>query len=799
MRQPVGIDLNGWADAACRDWSVEDEPDAAPGVPQLVDGGLCAVVVEHETLHVGGPQAILSQIGRGAGWGPIGATEKRRQVAALWHGLLAAAPAPNFAGDLRAAVAALSHAADHRMLCIPDRREMDEERQRMLLQALQGPRQPTVHLLWRTVAMVLGLLDDPRLATAADGSRIACLVHESDGFVLQTFTLRALREHGGILAPVRGDAGALHGGSWGLAALLVRATAAVAAANPGLADWGAERPRMPAALLFAPSWPRAAEIVRRDTGTWARVVPPPSVSIPDPAELALPAIDADILLLCTPLAAQHRAGLEAALHAATGLAVVPAGPGDAARGALYATRRIARGVPHYLDRLDPVALVVNRRGEPVFEDLIGPDAVVPGNREYVSAPIGHLVWSAGMERAEFYIRKGATQIRRWVVDSLHPPARAQALIVQLRQTPAQGWARMSITSSDWEALRNSPIVLDWNRLEAVDETADEVLAKLARPRPVVPDRLRLRPHIGLWDGSLRSPGVRKALRGFHAQGLTDLHELSNSLRTAHRDQTSGRGPPFFPVGSDGDLPTEVDPVTVGQFDAALELAQRQLMLALEGRRLVDNGALLVLTWTFARCPAAVKQALFVAVSAVAAGTSHPFLEPRAARSVVVQGLGRVLVEEELLRQAIPMMATRLENANFLSALAAMVSRPECTSVVLAGLNVETIVSGLRRRIVECNRNRNFGVHFKYALTAAAGLLRVREVEPWALVTDRSPAAADLRDELNRAAATIEIGRSRVRNADALLPAMRDIVMQLEGTGGSANILTTLENIEETTE
>jgi len=79
------------------------------------------------------------------------------------------------------------------------------------------------------------------------------------------------------------------------------------------------------------------------------------------------------------------------------------------------------------------------------------------------------------------------------------------------------------------------------------------------------------------------------------------------------------------------------------------------------------------------------------------------------------------------------------------------------------------------------------------------VLRVREVEPWALVTDRSPAAADLRDELNRAAVTIETGRSRFRTADALLPAMRDIVMQLEGTGGSANILTTLENIEETTE
>ncbi len=303
-----------------------------------------------------------------------------------------------------------------------------------------------------------------------------------------------------------------------------------------------------------------------------------------------------------------------------------------------------------------------------------------------------------MDRAEFYISKGFGQIRRWVVEGLPPPLRAQALVVQLRQTPAQGWARLSITSAEWEALRSRPILLDWNRLEAVDVSREEVLAKLARPRPVVPQRLRMAPDIGLWDGSMRTPGLARALRDFHAAARPSLHELSQSLAASYRNVGAGQRLPSFAIGSDGDLPTGLDPDLAGQLDAAIEMARQQLRAAMAGRTLMDNGALRVLTWIFARCPAEVRSELFQAARNAATGRSHPFLAPTQARTVVVQGLGRATIDEAVLREAIPLAVAHLDNTNYMAALAAMVSRAPMAPSVLSGMDVEQIMNRLWIRV-----------------------------------------------------------------------------------------------------
>ena len=66
MRRPIGLDLNGWRDHGYRDWSADD-PDARLDAPVRLDGGSRSVIVEHGSLLVGGPEAILSPIGRGGG------------------------------------------------------------------------------------------------------------------------------------------------------------------------------------------------------------------------------------------------------------------------------------------------------------------------------------------------------------------------------------------------------------------------------------------------------------------------------------------------------------------------------------------------------------------------------------------------------------------------------------------------------------------------------------------------------------------------------------------------------------
>lgn len=794
MRLPVGIDINGWVDGASRDWSPE-EPDVQLGAPHRVDGGIYPVVVAHDRLHVGGPQASVSPIGRGGGWGQIGAPEKRRAISTAWDRLLSMTPDPADAKDIAAAVAALSQFADHRIVCIPDRPEMDEERQRLLLQALLGTRQPDAKLVWRSVALLLGMLDGGRLKSALDGSRVACLIHEPDGFVLQTFTVRSLSNHPGWLAPERGGVGQLHPSRWGLASLLDHARNAVEKANPNLAVWGTEPPRMPAVLLFEPTLPDGPEIVRRDNGNWARVDPPAALDMPYDADLALADVDADMLLLLTPLASRHHSHLSALLRDATGLDPIVVAPEVAARGALYAARRMARDIPHYLDRLDPIALVVARDGAPVFEDLIGPEEFVPGNREYISKPIEHLAWPAGMDRAEFYICKGAEQIRRWNIEGLPPPARAQALVIQLRQTPAQGWARLSITSAEWETLRSRPIMLDWNGLEAIDATREEVLAKLARPRPVVPQRLRISPDIGLWDGSMRAPGLASALRDFHAAARPSLHDLSQSLASGYRNVGAGQRLPFFAVGSDGDLPVGLDPHLAGQLDAAIEMARQQLRAAMAGRELKDNGALRALTWIFARCPAEVRSELFQAARNAADRKSHPFLAPPQARTVVVQGLGRVTIDEAILREAIPLAVAHLDNTNFMAALAAMLSRAPMAPAVLSSMDVEHIADRIRIKITSCIMDRKFNIGFRHALTSIVGVLRVREYDPWALLSDRSSAANIMHSEVERAANVIGLRQRSIRAAQALLSVLPEIAKLLAGREGRPDILEAIEAIE----
>ena len=80
-RRITGLDLNGRFDVAARDWSPED-PTLRLDPPVTVDGGVAApvVVVGGETRPrlIAGPQAILAPHGRGEGWGPIGAADRRR-------------------------------------------------------------------------------------------------------------------------------------------------------------------------------------------------------------------------------------------------------------------------------------------------------------------------------------------------------------------------------------------------------------------------------------------------------------------------------------------------------------------------------------------------------------------------------------------------------------------------------------------------------------------------------------------------------------------------------------------------
>ena len=758
MQRAIGLDLNGWRDHACRDWTAENPNVATQSV--CIDGGTGTVIVEHGNMHVGGPEAILSPIGRGGGWGQVGAEAKRRHLADHWRDLAQGLPSPTFDGDVRAAVLALSQLATRVVLCIPDHEGFQEAAQKRLLVALTHRKMPKPTLVWRSVALVLGLLESGALPQACDGLRIACIVHGAAGLERQVLVLRRLTDHPNRLAPERATPGRLTDPALSLNELLGRAQAAVVGANPSWENARTEAPRMPVNLLFQEQTPEA-EIIRRDNGDWVRLQPPaafaPFRDLPRMSEFS---IEADCTVVLTPLAARYHPALaELLLPGADAAPMMWAPPETVARGALLAARRIERGIPHYLDRLDPVAMVVMRRDGPVFADLIPAGASVPGDREYISEPLRGFVWPAGMAAVDFYLRKGTSEIRTWHVPIDAAPERNQPLAVQLRQTPAQGWATLSITAPDWGELRRTPIRLDWGSLTPEGRTEDTILDSLRGPRPAIPDRVHYKAHIGLWDGSLKRPGLSAVLRSFRPGDPRSLSELQAALSAPYSrplNHPNGSAGPFFAVGTDGELPVEVGTADREAFLRTIDQIAEDLLHVIRTplRPYDNNDAIRCLTWVFAACPSAIGQEV---QRAFQEGV-HRLLEPTRGVVVVTHGLGRITADAPTLARFLPDLIVRLPKTSVLPTLAAMLSRQAATPAILAGLDVDDAAGRLNQIFSDLVAIASYEANYKYAQLALAGLLRVREHQPWALTIDRSPAARAVAATLERAMVHLQYKR-----------------------------------------
>ena len=76
------------------------------------------------------------------------------------------------------------------------------------------------------------------------------------------------------------------------------------------------------------------------------------------------------------------------------------------------------------------------------------------------------------------LKEGSERARKAEVELPVEADRRCDLTVSVRQTPGQGFAEVQISSSDFEALRRSPITLDWVSMEEVDRSRDDILGEL---------------------------------------------------------------------------------------------------------------------------------------------------------------------------------------------------------------------------------------------------------------------------------------------------------------------------------
>lgn len=809
MAKLAGIDLAGWHDAACCNYDLASGEAATE--PVIVDGGIGAVVVDMAiggtTRAVAGPQGILSPIGRGGGWGGIGNPGLRRYLRTLWDELLGRTTAEPRTADFAAGITALAAGAERVMFCVPDRPEMSERPQQMLLRSLTGRGRSRPTLLWRSVAVLLDALDGGRLPNATSGMAIVVLTHESDGIAMQRFVLRRLEAQGGVLAPERAAVGRILWPAWSLERLLETLTCEVRVANPALEEFRAETPRLPLTLLLAEPPFELPEIIRRDNGDWLQIDAPSEPPIIRDFDLTDPHMpSADLVLVTSPLAARHRDRLESDVRRVwPGTTVMMLDPASAARGALHAAERVARDIPHYLDQLDPIALAVLRDDEPVFHDLIPRDAAVPGNREYVSEPITTMMWAAGMTQANFFIRKGAHEIRHWKTAEMEAPATAQPLILHLRQTPAQGWATLTVTSPSWEPLRVRPIVLDWNGDElAVDERSpEEILKALQRPAPVVPKRIRHEPHIGLWNGEMKGNGLARELLSLEAGSTEDLSELVAILRSSYTlydkaDDGRTLARKVHAIGSDGEVPPDVAPKDVERLDRILDTIARRMATAVAERRPPrNNEMLLAATWAFGRCPPVVQSLLADAYFKDRNAEPHPLIISFHSRRALIHGLGRCIGDGAQAARLVRSLLDGSPSNDELGSAGALLARPVATPRHLGDEDVVDIARLLIKQYRRIRQTKSFGVTLKYALLCTAGLLRVRERFPRSLVAQSSPEAQRLLTEIEAIADQIERhpGRS-VPARTAKLAIMADLARYLQGTGGNPDILTNVATLSD---
>ncbi|WP_323965480.1 hypothetical protein R3F77_00625 [Bradyrhizobium japonicum] len=479
MRRVSGLDVNGWRDIAARDWDIE-EPDVQLEAARIVDGGLGAVAVKQNSGDwIGGPQALLAPHGRGQGWGEIGSQERRLSLAPMLD-------------DLRsdntltvneiyvATVNALARGTDEVILSVPDVPNFDEAAQFRTLSIFHRDRRQ-FRLLWRPVAAFLHALDCHAIPPNADGALFCFLIHSGTGIEVQTLRLRRDSEHSDHVAPERDGYGFRILRNLGLKQLTDRAHACVTEANPILAEASCERSALALKLMCGDRKAGDIEILRLNNGNWIEIIAP-EIAESDIFSNTDFAKDLDFAtsetitatFLLTPLAARFASILSRRLQAF--FPNMTTLDWDAtARGSLRAGRLIERGLPHYFDRLTPISLAVMKKDEPQFDDLIGSNATLPANREYVSPPYRDLKWIAGKHDIEFYVLKGDDEIRFWSVHLDEAPKSDVAVELRIRQTPGQSWAKLSLTSPEWEPLQRAPIFLDWTTLDPIDASPEEVL------------------------------------------------------------------------------------------------------------------------------------------------------------------------------------------------------------------------------------------------------------------------------------------------------------------------------------
>lgn len=678
-----------------------------------------------------GPQAYLAPQGRGQGWGAIGDGKRRHSISDALDQLVAA---KDNRARITAAVDALCLGSDDVIVAVPDVPSFDEIWQEAMINASSARRRRAV-LLWRPVAIFLDLLREGRIAPSELGASFRILVHGPNGLEDQRLTLRDYAQHPGHLAPQRNGPGKCIPTEYGIDAIFRRADEHVRRTHSHLDCSRTEPPRIGPSLITGDIIPGETRVLRTWNANWIAITAPELVTENiGIVSTEIPKAEGHVkrTYLVTPLAQPFSASLREIVERRIG-PVELLMYDSVARGCLIAGRLIERGLPHYFDRLEPIAIAVMSGNEPVFEYLIPAEQVVPANQEFVSSELTGFSWRHDKKDAEFYVLKGTKEVRHWEVSKDAGPPVDTKVALRVRQTPGQSWARLSVTSSDWELLARNPVALDWKALTPIGISPDEVIERLCSPPPTIPERIVESAHIDLWMGSYwAGNGFASQYALQHARGQhIPANNWASVLRSPrrHPDDRSVR---YWLVGTDGAFPEDLpDDVRAG-FLSALEQMGTQLLTTTLRSPARDNSLLMALTWCYTLCPVKVQDWILDALIAEAAGRRHPLTEPARSVRVLRQGAGRAVDGKDRLSCLVAYYAGGKLNNDTINGFAMAITRREDTPFALERPQIDKQLAALGRELLNLIERRSFLLKFRNTLSAIAGLFRWRMREPYAL-------------------------------------------------------------------
>ncbi len=173
-----------------------------------------------------------------------------------------------------------------------------------------------------------------------------------------------------------------------------------------------------------------------------------------------------------------------------------------ARGCLEAARRGREGQPIYFDFLPQLQINALVEGRPQFVDLIASGERCQGGQVFrAPAPDRYAVNPGASQFAFWLFMEDREHGRKAEVPLPETADRHYALTVEVSQTPGQGFAEVTISSPEFDALRRSPIRLNWAKMQEIFETREHILEEMGRQSGGLawPETAVLRGHPEHWS------------------------------------------------------------------------------------------------------------------------------------------------------------------------------------------------------------------------------------------------------------------------------------------------------------